>query len=162
MVINFVASVMMNGVCCVHQMQYEEERKQEYHEALRRTMNVEWQRHRLMEQELEEQRLRAQGDLDASKQEAEVRRRLLMTTKQKASSAAASAASSVSSHSTIGVPATGLNDRLIRVHSEPVAAYKIPLDGRSTISTSSLLDNEDDDDDDEEDAGEGEFENIDL
>lgn len=48
MVASTVASLMMNGICCVWQMQEEEERR----EQLRRDLRVEYERQRLMDLEL--------------------------------------------------------------------------------------------------------------
>mmetsp|Transcript_6687 Transcript_6687/g.13981 ORF Transcript_6687/g.13981 Transcript_6687/m.13981 type:complete len:226 (-) Transcript_6687:214-891(-) len=47
-----VTSVMMNGVCCVWQMQEEEDRR----DAIRKDIRVEYERQRLIEREMWEQR----------------------------------------------------------------------------------------------------------
>ena len=39
--INLLSSVVMNGVCCLHNLSAEEERNREQQEELRRTINVE-------------------------------------------------------------------------------------------------------------------------
>ena len=84
MVLNFVASSMMNGMCCMHSLEEEERRKKDQQECLRKVISVEWQRQRLMEQEQQERFVRAQG-LDAASLLADERRRLYIATKLKAS-----------------------------------------------------------------------------
>ena len=112
--VNLVASVMMNGVCCIHSMQEEEKRQHAQREALRKVINVEWQRQRLMELEDEESRLYGRMHTSTNNHHhdcggstggslghdpiVEERRRLLMARKAMASSASASSQqSSVSS-----------------------------------------------------------------
>jgi len=85
MVLNLVASVMMNGVCCIHSMQEEEKRQEENRQVIRNAINVEWQRQRLMELEQQEALLKEQG-LDAATLLAKEKRRLLMLAKMEASS----------------------------------------------------------------------------
>ena len=84
MVLNFVASVMMNGVCCMHSMEQDERRKKEQQEVWRKVMSVEYQRQRLMEQEQQARFLREQG-LDAASLLADERRRLYIAAKLSAS-----------------------------------------------------------------------------
>jgi hypothetical protein len=84
MVLNFVASAMMNGVCCMHSMEQDERRKQETRDVLRKVISVEYQRQRLMEQEQQERFLREQG-LDAASVLADERRRLYIAAKLMAS-----------------------------------------------------------------------------
>lgn len=80
MVLNFVASAMMNGVCCIHSMEQDERRKKEQHEVWRKVMSVEYQRQRLMEQEQQARFLREQG-LDAASLLADERRRRYIAAK---------------------------------------------------------------------------------
>ena len=80
MVLNFVASAMMNGVCCMHSMEQDERRKEETREVLRKVISVEYQRQRLMEYERQERFLREQG-LDAATVLADERRRLYIASK---------------------------------------------------------------------------------
>jgi hypothetical protein len=100
LVLNLMASVMMNGVCCIHVMEEEERRKKEQREALRKVVEVEWQRQRLMEQEQYQQFLKEKG-LDAGSLLADERRKRLIATKvlasQHSSSALSDALSSTSS-----------------------------------------------------------------
>mmetsp|Transcript_20821 Transcript_20821/g.34414 ORF Transcript_20821/g.34414 Transcript_20821/m.34414 type:complete len:213 (-) Transcript_20821:149-787(-) len=91
-ILNLVASVMMNGVCCIHAMDEEERRKKETQETMRKVISVEWQRQRLIEQEQQERFLREQG-LDAASVMADERRRLYIATKMMASSQHSSRAS---------------------------------------------------------------------
>lgn len=76
--VNLVASIMMNGVCCLHAMHEEEEKKKDHRENLQKAMRVEWQRQRLFEKE-QEQRQHVVVV-------AEERRRSLMAAKMKAKS----------------------------------------------------------------------------
>jgi hypothetical protein len=80
MVLNFVASAMMNGVCCMHSMEQDERRKKEQHEVWRKVMSVEYQRQRLMEHEQQERFLHEQG-LDAASLLADERRRRYIAAK---------------------------------------------------------------------------------
>lgn len=95
-ILNLVASVMMNGVCCIHAMEEEERRKKETEKTMRKVINVEWQRQRLMEQEQHERFLRDQG-MDAASVMADERRRLYMATKMMAASSQHSSRASYSS-----------------------------------------------------------------
>lgn len=81
---NIVASALMNGLCCVHSMQEEEAKRKEHRDMLRNTIKVEWERQRVLDNELRERQLREQG-LDDASILAEQRRRLLMATKIQAS-----------------------------------------------------------------------------
>jgi len=75
-----VASLVMNGVCCVWQMQEEEERR----DNLRKDIRVEYERQLLMEQEIWEQRQNEYDrkyHSDSSLQEEDRRRRLLLCKK---------------------------------------------------------------------------------
>ena len=92
LVLNLMASVMMNGVCCIHVMEEEERRKKEQREALRKVVEVEWQRQRLMEQEQYQQFLKEKG-LDAASLLADERRKRLIATKVLASHHSSSALS---------------------------------------------------------------------
>mmetsp|Transcript_22136 Transcript_22136/g.48218 ORF Transcript_22136/g.48218 Transcript_22136/m.48218 type:complete len:266 (+) Transcript_22136:264-1061(+) len=51
MTVNLLASAMMNGVCCLHGIQAEEDRHQRQRDELRRTINVEYERQRLFDKE---------------------------------------------------------------------------------------------------------------
>lgn len=95
--INLAASVMMNGVCCIHSMQEEEKRQRDQRESLRKAINVEWQRQRLMELENREETLRQEGK-DAATIMAAERRRLLMVSKMNASQKSSSSSSSSSTN----------------------------------------------------------------
>lgn len=81
---NIVASALMNGLCCVHSMQEEEAKRKEHRDMLRNAIKVEWERQRLVDNEIRERRLREQG-LDDASILAEQRRRLLMAKKIQAS-----------------------------------------------------------------------------
>ena len=77
---NVLASVLMNGICCIHSMQEEEARRKEHREFLRKSIHVEWERQRIIERELLEKQLKEQGLSDAVVV-AEARRRLLIAAK---------------------------------------------------------------------------------
>lgn len=81
---NFVATALMNGLCCVHSMQEEDVRRKEYRDMVRNAVKVEWERQRVLDNELRERQLREQR-LDDASILAEHRRRLLMATKVQAS-----------------------------------------------------------------------------
>ena len=49
--INVLSSILMNGVCCLHNLSAEEERNRQQAEELRRTINVEYERQRLFDKE---------------------------------------------------------------------------------------------------------------
>mmetsp|Transcript_16179 Transcript_16179/g.22790 ORF Transcript_16179/g.22790 Transcript_16179/m.22790 type:complete len:276 (+) Transcript_16179:112-939(+) len=55
LVANFVASAMMNGVCCIHSMQEEEKNRKENAETLTAAIRVEWERQRQMDKEHRQQ-----------------------------------------------------------------------------------------------------------
>ena len=58
-----IVSYLVNGACCLHQMQEEDLRR----EAIRKDIRVEWERQRLMERELMELKLKEQqGKKNAS------------------------------------------------------------------------------------------------
>ena len=65
--INLLSSVVMNGVCCLHNLSAEEERNREQQEELRRTINVEYERQRLFDKECRD-RMRREEQLLAEKQ----------------------------------------------------------------------------------------------
>lgn len=101
LVVNLVSSAMMNGVCCISSMGEEERRSKEQKAMIRKAINVEWQRLKLMEFEHKQRIMREQG-LDQGAALAAERRRFLITTKQRAcekSSAATSRASIISENS---------------------------------------------------------------
>lgn len=65
--INLLSSVVMNGVCCLHNLSAEEERNREQQKELRRTINVEYERQRLFDKECRD-RMRREEQLLAEKQ----------------------------------------------------------------------------------------------
>ena len=71
-----VASVMMNGTCCLWQMQREEERR----ENLRRDFRMEYERHRLIDRQLQRIAYEQQND----EQELSDRRQRIMAAKSAA------------------------------------------------------------------------------
>jgi galactokinase len=181
LVANIVASVMMNGVCCVHNMHEQEATKDEHRESLRKMIKVEWERQRILEQDMMEQKLR--GD-DAAMQ-AEERRRLLMAAKMRASRENSSSDLGVdnlvrpnTSHrgnydsrsaGALGGSAHGLtspSEIQHRVRSMPVysqaqasqlrQSYRESIP-RTTSLVSSLLDEEEDSDDED---GDREFDEV--
>jgi len=186
-VVNLVASVMMNGVCCIHSMQEEEKRQKEQQEALRKAINVEWQRQRLMELEHREMKLREEGK-DAASIMADERRRLLMSSKIAASQQASSRSSATEMLEREKLEAQEGNSLpnqrnvpyydivMDRSRSAPTATRpriyreRVPLVvGDATRSrvyctnVSSLLDDDDDDDDDDgSDHDEEEFDEVKL
>jgi len=84
MTMNLVTSVMMNGVCCINSPEEEEQRQKEQREEFRKSVNVEWQRLKLMEFE-EQRRIMEYNGLDRASILAEERRRSLIATKAMAS-----------------------------------------------------------------------------
>jgi hypothetical protein len=74
----------MNGLCCVHSMQEEDVKRKEYRDMVRNAVKVEWERQKVLDNELRERQLREQG-LDDASILAEQRRRLLMAAKIQAS-----------------------------------------------------------------------------
>ena len=78
---NTVASLMMNGLCCIWQMEAENDAR----EAIRRDIRVEYERQRKIEQEIWEQRQRRQCQAEhwysASSVSTDDRRRKLIETK---------------------------------------------------------------------------------
>ena len=80
--VSTIASFMMNGVCCVWQMQEEEERR----DAIRKDIRVECERQRIIEREVYEQRKIQELVLAREKSIQEERRRRLMMTKLTCSS----------------------------------------------------------------------------
>mmetsp|Transcript_29706 Transcript_29706/g.45296 ORF Transcript_29706/g.45296 Transcript_29706/m.45296 type:complete len:212 (+) Transcript_29706:185-820(+) len=100
LVMNLVSSVMMNGVCCISSMGEEERRNKEQKKMIRKAINVEWQRLKLMEFEHKQRIMREQG-MDQGNVLAEERRRFLIATKQRASeqSSAATSRASIASES---------------------------------------------------------------
>lgn len=91
---NVLASVVMNGLCCVHSMQEEEARRKEHQDFVRRTIKVEYERQRLIEREIWDKQLREQGLTDAAIV-AEARRKLLIAAKIQAKRQSCSAGSLV-------------------------------------------------------------------
>jgi hypothetical protein len=77
---NVLSSVLMNGICCVHSMHEEETRRKEHEDFVRRTLQVEMERQRIIDGEFIEKQMREQGLTDAAFV-AEARRRLLIATK---------------------------------------------------------------------------------
>lgn len=65
--INVLSSILMNGVCCLHNLSAEEERNRQQAEELRRTINVEYERQRLFDKECRD-RMRREEQLLAEKQ----------------------------------------------------------------------------------------------
>lgn len=57
-VVSTIASLMMNGVCCLWQMEEENERQLQQREAIRQDIRVEYERQRQIEQEIWHQRQR--------------------------------------------------------------------------------------------------------
>ena len=64
--INMLSSILMNGVCCLHNLSAEEERNRQQAEELRRTINVEYERQRLFDKECRD-RMRREEQLLAEK-----------------------------------------------------------------------------------------------
>ena len=58
---NVLSSVLMNGICCVHSMHEEEARRKEHEDFVRRTMQVEMERQRIIEREFIEKQMRGTG-----------------------------------------------------------------------------------------------------
>lgn len=92
-----LASVLMNGICCVHSMHEEEARRKEHQDFLRKTIHVEMQRQRIIERDLLEQQFKERGLSDAAVV-AEARRRLLMATKIQAKKQSCSVGSLEAGH----------------------------------------------------------------
>ena len=65
--INMLSSILMNGVCCLHNLSAEEERNRRQQEELRRTINVEYERQRLFDKECRD-RMRREEQLLVEKQ----------------------------------------------------------------------------------------------
>ena len=61
-----LSSILMNGVCCLHNLSAEEERNRQQAEELRRTINVEYERQRLFDKECRD-RMRREEQLLAEK-----------------------------------------------------------------------------------------------
>jgi hypothetical protein len=80
--LNFLASALMNGVCCMHSMEQEERRSKETRETLRHLISVEYERQRLLEREHYE-KLWREHELDAAFL-ADDRRRLYLAAKMAA------------------------------------------------------------------------------
>mmetsp|Transcript_24826 Transcript_24826/g.37733 ORF Transcript_24826/g.37733 Transcript_24826/m.37733 type:complete len:207 (-) Transcript_24826:884-1504(-) len=101
LVINLVSSVMMNGVCCIGSIGEEERRGEEQKDMIRKAINVEWQRLKLMEFERKQQIMQEHG-LDQGSMLVEERRKLLIATKQRAheQSSVATSRASVTSENT--------------------------------------------------------------
>ena len=59
--INVLASAFTNGVCCIADMQADDERIQRHKNELRRTLNVEYERQRLYETEIRERMMREEN-----------------------------------------------------------------------------------------------------
>lgn len=168
---NVLASVLMNGLCCVHSMQEEEARRREQQEFMRKTIHVEWERQRIIERELLDKQLQEQGLSDAAVV-AEARRRLLIATKIQAKKQSCSVGSLDARHehsaryddcqysmafddrqrrpsktSKSIVPPSSINSR---VSSAPVWCVRdADLSGSASV-VSSLFDEDEDDEDLEE------------
>lgn len=79
MTINLLAGAMMNGVCCLHSIQAEEDRHQRQKDELRRTINVEYERQRLFDKECRDRMKREEQLL----QQIEEQKRRVMLEKQR-------------------------------------------------------------------------------
>ena len=77
-----IASFMMNGMCCVWQMQEEDDRR----EAIRRDIRVEYERQRMIDQELWEQRQQDERRYQSDSSLRDDRRRQLLMSKMEVSS----------------------------------------------------------------------------
>lgn len=120
MALNLVANVMMNGVCCYNTMEDQERQKEEQKEMLRKAVKIEWQRHKLMEQEEQERILREQG-LDKASVIAEERRRMYIAAKAMASSQASQM--SQSSRRSVSSRADSLSSRSQAIVQRPTVGY---------------------------------------
>eukprot|EP00339_Tiarina_fusa_P018925 CAMPEP_0117050704 /NCGR_PEP_ID=MMETSP0472-20121206/35007_1 /TAXON_ID=693140 ORGANISM="Tiarina fusus, Strain LIS" /NCGR_SAMPLE_ID=MMETSP0472 /ASSEMBLY_ACC=CAM_ASM_000603 /LENGTH=189 /DNA_ID=CAMNT_0004764585 /DNA_START=316 /DNA_END=885 /DNA_ORIENTATION=+ len=76
--LNLASSAMVNGVCCMYQMQEEEERQKAHHDAIKRSIRSEYERNRKLDME---QRLREKEMTMYTLQLSEARRRNLMAKK---------------------------------------------------------------------------------
>lgn len=79
MTVNLLASAMMNGVCCLHSIQAEEDRHQRQKDELRRTISVEYERQRLFDKECRDRMKREEQLL----QEIEEQKRRVVTEEQR-------------------------------------------------------------------------------
>jgi hypothetical protein len=77
-VLNLASSAMLNGVCCMYQMQEEEKLQKSYREAIRRSIRSEYERNRILDME---QRLREKEMAVYTSQLTDSRRRNLMAKK---------------------------------------------------------------------------------
>jgi hypothetical protein len=85
LVANFVASAMMNGVCCIHSMHEEEKNRQKDSEVLTAAIRVEWERQRQMDKEHREQLVEdARREATLQIRLAEERRRNVIAAKKRA------------------------------------------------------------------------------
>jgi len=90
LVANLVASIMVSGVCCIHSMHEEEERKKEHKETLKEAISMEWERQRQKDREHRE-RIVKEARIEAGARLAEERRRYLIYAKTRATTQAFSA-----------------------------------------------------------------------
>mmetsp|Transcript_18578 Transcript_18578/g.25771 ORF Transcript_18578/g.25771 Transcript_18578/m.25771 type:complete len:268 (-) Transcript_18578:170-973(-) len=85
LVANFVATAMMNGVCCIHSMQEEEKNRQKDADTLTAAIRVEWERQRQMDKEHREQLVEdARREAALQIRVAEERRRNVIAAKKRA------------------------------------------------------------------------------
>jgi len=155
-----VASFMMNGVCCVWQMQEEDERR----EAIRRDIRVEYERQRMVDQELWEQRQQDERRYHSDSSMQDDRRRKLLMSKMNLSSnmQLQQRGRSQPAHVRNRLPLSPPSQEEVkrrRFHSEPPAVQSPYEDQRiqqlrekmlkERSDMSSLLDSDEDDDEDD-------------
>mmetsp|Transcript_45139 Transcript_45139/g.137714 ORF Transcript_45139/g.137714 Transcript_45139/m.137714 type:complete len:97 (+) Transcript_45139:228-518(+) len=78
-ILGLIVSVCLNGICCLHSMQAEEEKQEKIHEEMRKSILVEYERQRLFDRECQE---RIMDDIIRSEQVDEQKRRLMMAKHQ--------------------------------------------------------------------------------
>lgn len=164
---SIVSSALWSGIdsCCVHSAQDEEARLRQHQEFVRKTMQVELERQRIIEREILEQQLKEQGLADAAIV-AEARRKLLMATKIQARRQSYSVTNGDCHYSMAGdddtfrsiqrrrssrtiVPPSSMNSRVSSAPVWCVRDYDV-RSGSSASVVSSLFDEEEGDDDDVE------------
>lgn len=79
--LNLASSAMVNGICCMYQMQEEEERQKANHEAIRRSIRIEYERNRQLDEEQRQRELREIETAARKTKFTEERRRKLMAKK---------------------------------------------------------------------------------
>ena len=79
--LNLASSAMVNGICCMYQMQEEEIRQKANHEAIRRSIRIEYERNRQLDEEQRQRELREVETAARKTKFTEERRRKLMTKK---------------------------------------------------------------------------------